>query len=235
MAKGSVKKPAKKSSYKKSVGVHSTTNQGLKKHVSRTTGLGTRFRPGGELKYFDHALGNTVLSDAGTIDDSLNLVPQGNGASQRVGRKFTIRKVHMRGTCRTVDDLALQTQGKAVIRLMLVWDKQANGAPATPGDVLQDAGGSTRWDTYRNLENVNRFKVLKEKVWDLNNLQREAAGTIGVARAFSWDVRCNIPVEMGQGNAITDVRSNNVFVLALTDNNPVAALQYSTRIRYTDD
>lgn len=187
-----------------------------------------------ELKFFDGSKGNTNLSATGAIlDDSLLEIAAGTGESNRIGRKITVKKISIRGFFKAATATASANTGNRC-RIIVYLDKQANGATAAVGDILEDAD----INGFRNLTNVGRFYVLYDKIMNVNNLAGAGNGTTdnyGEAHyGFQMHKSCSIPIEYsGTAGAITEFASNNIGVLAI-DEESNAAIQYRWRVRFTD-
>lgn len=109
-----------------------------------------------EVKFFDTTNTGTALATTGVItNSSLNLIPQGILENNRIGRKCTIKKIQFRGV---IQFNSSTTESGEVVRIMVVWDKQANGAAATITDILETADEKS----FNNLSNKNRFVTLKD-------------------------------------------------------------------------
>jgi len=191
--------------------------------------------PRPELKFLDTATSFTVDA-TGEVPTTgqLNLIPQGIGESERVGRKVTIKKVQLRWTVTANSNNFVGS----VLRLMLVQDTQCNGQAATYSGV----GGVLESDTvtaFRNLENVERFRVLKD--WFLPMVP-----TAGIVTTFNVPIRCltfnkscNIPIEFDSAaatGALTTIRSNNLFLLARSSiDDDIFLVSGVVRIRYLDN
>jgi len=191
--------------------------------------------PTGEVKFLDTATA-FLFDTTGEVPATgqLNLVPQGVEESQRVGRKITIKSINIRW----VISAGAGTTASDTLRLMLVQDTQANGAAATYSGV----GGVLESDTvtaFRNLENSNRFIVLKDWFFSLN----PTAGIVGAfnstQKSITFNKKCNIPIEFDSSastGAIGTIRSNNLFLLArggvVDDGYQCTGV---VRIRYTDN
>ncbi len=205
---------------------------------------GRRATYNGELKFFDIRKAATNLTAAGVIlDDSICEVAQGVTESERIGRKMTIRSINFRGEWQNGLGTATGTvDGR--LRIVIVWDKQANGAAFTVANVLENNGAAVDINSFRNLSNAGRFVVLMDKTFNANipGVAQTAAGTFtSYANAHSWTFykSCNIPIEYdAAAGAITEMRSNNVgiFALSQTPVNPGAAstVSYTCRIRFSD-
>lgn len=186
----------------------------------------------GELKYFDTVLAETTVANSGTIlNSSLNLLVQGSGETQRVGRKVVLKSIHLRGFCEANDSA---TVGAEAVRIIIYLDKQANGAAATVGDILESAD----YRAFNDLEAFGRYIILKDWYFALNrmvNATITADKLFSVGMVLSWNRRVNIPLYFeGSTGALTEVKSNNIGVMAITRSNLVVGVEYHTRIRYSD-
>lgn len=163
-----------------------------------------------EKKYFDTALA-FLLDTTGEVPATgqLTLIPQGDTENTRDGRKANIESIQIRGNMRFV---AAATAAAVTGHMYLVLDTQCNGAAAGVTDVFSSADLSV---AMLNLNNSGRFRILKS--WDF-----EQASSAGVATAFGERIkvikffkRCNIPVDWSSTTgAITEIRSNNLFLVA---------------------
>ena len=101
--------------------------------------------------------------DPATID-CLNGVAQGNGPTNRIGRKFTMKSILIQGAIH----IAAQTNQTAldeapVVYIALVLDTQTNGVTLNSEDVFTNpvGNGTLAVAPLRNMSNTGRFKVLK--------------------------------------------------------------------------
>ncbi len=217
------------------------TGRGFKVGYDRTGGFYGRFSGKGksELKYFDTALENFTITATGVnIKPNLNKVPIGNGESDRVGRRITVKEINVNMSV----DLAATatiTAGSQMVRILLVLDKQCNGTPATWLQVFTDDD----FHTSRNLSETNRFTVIKEKRLIMNrpngNTAGSATGGYGeYARHVSFTARVNHRIEYGDTStdgSIGTIRSNNFFMLVIMENADTGTItEGRVRIRYSD-
>ncbi len=198
----------------------------------RSTGFYGRFSGarGGEKKFFDTTLGSTALATAGVIlSPSLNLVPQGVTESNRVGRKCTVTRINFRGFLILNSGTA---QTSELFRIMLVLDKQANGAPATILDILESADEKS----FNNLSNNQRFMVLKDWYGAMNKTADIGTNINSTQRVLTYFKNCNIPVEFSSTTgAIGEIRSNNLLLLGISATGTTISLSHTTRIRFADN
>ncbi len=197
---------------------------------------------GSELKFFDTSTQNTTSLIAGVIASaSVNLIPQGVTESTRVGRKCVLKRISFKGTLRNDESTTLAGTDNNM-RIIVYLDQQCNGATAIPADILENVGANnTGFDSHYNLSNSGRFKILYDirKNMIVPAVAQTAAGTFSSYRStyvWSWGKACNIPVEFSDvTGAITEIRSNNVGVLIIcneNDNQPT--ISYTCRVRFSD-
>lgn len=192
-----------------------------------------------EKKFFDTNIGGLALNATWTVTTSQNLIAQGSGEQQRQGRMVWIKDIHCQGQASlTNDDDGTAPLNPVKVRIMLMLDKQANGmdptASGTSGVFL-----NTDINSFHNLANKGRFKTLYEFEEVLN--PSAGAGT-GIANDFSGEIKiiefhkkCNIPIEFNAATgAITEIKSNNLFWIAVASTGAVATWLVRTRLRYTD-
>lgn len=208
-----------------------------RKTTAQTVVLSTPYlrAAGAEHKFLDTTVAATTAAAAGTIlSSSLNVIAQGNGESDRAGRRVTVKSVMMRA-CARLPSSASGGSTSDVVRVIVYQDKQTNGAAATVTDILESAD----YRAFNNLANKNRFVILKDKTMELNVGGGSATGTIVFAeyfKHFNAFKKVNIQIEYDNSvstGAISSQRSNNIGVLAISRDG-TATIEYTARIRYTD-
>lgn len=185
-----------------------------------------------ELKVIDTAqITSPILTTATTILQ--NGVAQGTDFTNRVGRKVIVKSIHVKyfiGATFTADGATGD-----IIRYMLVWDYQANGALASASDIL------TTTDSLSgiNLTNRDRFKVLYDKRHVMEAVDYNA-GTIvaGNGRPVFAQryMRVNMPMIFG-GTAATigSIQTGSLVLLVLSANSSTAwSIASNIRVRFSD-
>lgn len=208
----------------------------------RTGGYYGRFRgrrasnTGPELKFFDTALSDASVAADGVVQGSLNLIPQGVTESTRVGRKCVIKNLNFRLTLyRVLVDSVATALPHEQVRIMLVLDKQANGANPAITDILE----TDDMNSFNNLANKSRFRVLYDKVFNMDALAVGSNGTTVDQAARSRTVSCfkkvNLPIEFSSTTgAITEIRSNNLVWVTVTDTGSLTTINGTCRVRFSD-
>lgn len=190
-----------------------------------------------ELKFFDLDVDDAVVAAGGTIlsGGTVNQIRQGVGESQHVGRKCTVRTISWRFSIKLPGSTTASADGSTdTVRVMLYLDKQSNGAVTTAAAIL----ATDNYQSFNNLSNKGRFRTLSDTT---HTLQSGGGAPSAAALVFSEarvDISVfkavNIPLEFGaDAGAITDLRSNNIGVLILSEAG-VCAFDSKLRLRFTD-
>lgn len=203
---------------------------------TRTSGYYGRFGPGRpEQKFLDTIITTTDIPLAGKIyKDSFCLVGIGTGESQRIGRKLTLKKISMHVELKLPSATAA-AETCDVVRLILIHDKQANGAVITAvTDVLESAG----YLSFRNLANSKRFHILWDKTVQLEN-KGYGGSTVAstcTTKHLHFSKRLNLPLEYDStGSTIAAIKSNNIAMIVIAELNNIVGIISHTRIRFTDN
>lgn len=187
-----------------------------------------------EDKFFDTALSfNIDATGEVPATGQLCLVQNGTSDSSRIGNKIVVKSIQIRGVQILVPGAS--TTGACTTYVYVVLDKQCNGAAAAVTDVLT---GTSLASAFINLANSERFVILKRFV-------TKHACSAGVQTAFSqtsepmeWFHKCNIPILFdASAGAITDLTSNNIFLIAGTDGqgDDLVAVDGRVRLRFSDN
>lgn len=187
-----------------------------------------------ELKYFDGSRAESTISNSGVIaSPSLLLIAGGSESQERLGREIWIKSIQLTGRC-LLPKLQLADATSETLRLVVYLDRQPNGGVPNVNDVLKTGV----WNSYLNLENAARFKILSNKFFDMNALA--AGGTqadpqsMEVAQTFriysEVGELCSYLNETALYGALQDM---NIGVLAITTSSTID-MGYRWRVRFTD-
>lgn len=176
---------------------------------------------GTELKFFDENGSEASIPDTGTITFfSINNIVQGTGEDERIGRKCTIKSLHVRYHVTLPSTLDPQDVGSPdTLRFIIFVDSQANGTNAEVTDILESAS----FQSFRNLANSQRFTILCDKFHVLNTTAAaQDASNIStgpVHRQILFNTKLNLPLEFsGVTGNLTELKSNNIGVLVISAN-----------------
>ncbi len=191
-----------------------------------------------ELKFHDVTVDDGVVAAAVNVQTALLTIAEGNGESERVGRKINVKKINWRYEV-LLPTTATAADTSDVIRVMLILDKQANGALPTNTDVVE----TDDYQSFNNLSNRQRFRVLVDKTYDVNCAAGSGRGSTDTLSygdsviSDQWHSQnLNIPIEYDNSfttGVITTIRSNNLFIM-IAGKSGVAGFRSKLRIRYTD-
>lgn len=198
-----------------------------------------------ENKFFDVETATDAFSGTwATMEPAttnLTAVGQGDGESNRDGRRYAIRSIHLRGEIR-INAAESQTTPKSdeLCRIVLVWDSQTNGAQLTATDVM-DGSGTNDFLSLRNLQFTKRFRVLFDKSFHMNtgpaNMNEGAANLFAhglIFRHWKYNKTFNppIPVTMSGTTAdIANVTDNSIHMIGV-GTSTTSLLSYQCRIRF---
>lgn len=205
-----------------------------------------------EKKFYDTSLvGYTFLTptDAagGEANPSatiaLNTVTQGDGESQRDGRKMVMTSIFVSGIVYFAPEADQENLDYiSNVYLALVLDTQTNGAALSSENVFVNPGASsfTAASPLRNLQYTQRFKILKSKTFAMPIPQATYNGGIsdfevgGTQTPFSWYVPLsNIAVNFsGTTETIANIVDNSIHLVGYRSFGKNSFLSYNTRLRF---
>lgn len=215
-------------------------------------------RRGGELKYCDKSLGlDTVTAGANSLlrDDAATMIwsddvgavvavamatnkwyigqsvvnlAQGQGPSNRIGRKTTLRNISAKlgiSAATIVDATAMNW----CARVLWIHDRQCNGGIVTAADIFEpvakgaagfNSGGNLSIAALPNMGNSQRFTVIRDDTFPLTknwgNAVVDAGATTyqGIYNAMKeYFIPANLEIEqVGDGAQISGIKSSNVIV-----------------------
>jgi len=213
----------------------------------------------GEVKGVDTGLG--VVSTIGTTTNTnadivpLNLIQQGAGSWNRIGRKARLQSVRLYGNITYTSSPAATTGNidGAICRMTLVWDKQPSGA-AIPsfddifGTTVQDGTEASDFQDPIKYDNMARFSVLRDHYITVEpSLQSQASGTEDqwrIQKPFDLFVslKGRETVFSGQSNPMTiaDISTGALYLVFRANQGTTGIASFAVdtasfaRLRYTD-
>lgn len=191
--------------------------------------------PKEEWKAVD-TVGEVIIQPGGDVVP-LNMMAEGTGISQRVGRQITVKCIEIRAWIEWIAGGDAQA-----IKFAVVYDRSPNGVAAHFGDIFQPLAGvitNKSLPCYmQNLSNRGRFDIL----WD--NLHSTAPGSLAATHTspppvFELKIDCTLgTVYMSTGGTMGSMQAGAVyFVFAdstLPADPPEHSLNLTARVRYTD-
>lgn len=184
---------------------------------------------------------------------TVNLVQQGAGSWNRVGRKLHLKSLRLKGVVQfTINPSA--TTGTAVLpgyRCIVVWDKQPSGTAIPAFDQIFGITAQDGTETCPTItcppryDNMDRFRIMKDMFYDAPNLALSAIGTgPNTAVNIEMDEYISLPsletVFSGQSAPMTiaDISTGALYVIHRQTSaaGGASSVTFSgiARIRYTD-
>jgi len=164
----------------------------------------------------------TAFAGAGNIL-CLNGVVRGTDVNQRIGRRICLKGLLFRGV---VQQTGAGSSVSEMLRLMLVYDRQTNGANPAVGDIIQDVNsGTTDNMSYMNINNTKRFVVLAKHTWvqatQGTGTNKELANNVSETTSRMCDIFVpakkikSLITEFNSGVAgdVTDIISGGLFAV----------------------
>lgn len=186
-----------------------------------------------ELKVIDTGpvTGNTPASGGLTL---LNGIIQGTDYTNRIGRRVIMKSLLFRFYL--VPNIAA-TNGALgdIVRVMLIYDCQANAtAPSVP-DILANGGS---FSSPMNLNNRDRFKVLTDKFVTIGSWAYTGSTlAAGSPRPSQFKIYKKMNMEIifgGVGGTVGSIQTGAVYCLLISLNNSLTTSIFDSRIRFID-
>lgn len=213
---------------------------------------------GVEVKFFDQQYPTTTLpapanpASSMAVDPTTTLslvaVSQGDGPSNRDGKKIRLRSLYIKGTLfRPAYKGYTLPQEPMGAYVAVVLDRQCNAAQLSPAQVFinPQATALGNISLLRNLEYSDRYRILRDGVFLMgsgplsNNAAADTFSSSGAIRHFEWYIPLNFDVQFNTTTptaaTVASIVSNNIGVVAAATINAVndtIALCYTSRLRY---
>lgn len=170
----------------------------------------------------------------------------GSGLNQRIGRKVYMHKLKIRGYFSISSQSAQSTADSAsTIRMLVLMDKQTNGAQYTASSVLNSSTTTTGIWAYQNPNGFGRFTILKDKMFNFSNINMTGSPTAGdviqtgmnIPFKFNFNFKTPIQVNFNatNGGTVADIIDNSLHIMVgVSSTAPVPSLSYYTRVCYKE-
>lgn len=199
-----------------------------------------------ENKFVDYEVDGAAISESVALalenpatPNCLNGIGQGDGESERDGRRVRLSHLMVNGFVNFDDTDGAAPEGGHFVRILIVLDRQTNGTAMSPKDLLKDPT-STNLDVsaLRNLANIQRFSILR----DITVGQHAPAVVWNGTKALSSEV--NVPFHLsvplnqtvhfeGNGATISQIQDYSLHLLAITSpGGSPAKINYISRVRF---
>lgn len=204
--------------------------------VSRSYGYKNRFqRKSYEKKFVDFTINKTLTLetvgwDAITSPNTLVFVPRGTGPSERIGRKIFAKYMDYNITVVNDEDRS------RIFEVKFVLDRQCNGAGQT--DASKIVADDTKFESYLNMENSNRFRILKKLTFYVDGRGNgDKAIQNKTGRIDLKNLLINFD-DTDPGSGVGNLQSNNIQLIYAhkpdVGDTTNGHIQGQIRLRYTD-
>lgn len=194
-----------------------------------------------EKKVIDINSTSYAVENTGTQLQLLNGCVAGSQIFNRIGRKINLKSLQIRGFI-----FGDASTGVTRVRMVIVFDKQANGAAPTWANIMQsqNIAGTTASDVNAmvNLDNRDRFEIIRDLTytlgpWSDTATQSYAAGTqiVNIDEFMKLGNRETV-YNAGTAGTIGDIQSGSLYMF-LISNQPAAtgaAANLAFRTRFID-
>jgi len=191
----------------------------------------------GELKSVD--VTGSIAADTTSAVLLLNGIARGDDIGDRIGRKVIIKMMELRFKLGATSDTGIDQ----VQRLLVVYDKQTNGAACTGAQVLATVASAYAPYSPTNLENRNRFVVLYDT--GAVSIQSDVLGAVEVPKYGSQRVFnmkryfSGLPVTFNAGDAgtVADISTGSIYAVvcgSVAAGATAGSAAIYSRIRYED-
>lgn len=185
---------------------------------------------GTELKFADKGFVNNIAGSVLTFVPpvQIGIIGPGTGPSDRIGRKLTVTKIYLRWAWA----MAAGATGGSPCRVIVFYDKQANGvAPAITDLLLSDGFSSANNLTYRD-----RFVVLMDL---LTPSISSSLTPWAVAGSEVKNTSLEVVYNTGTDGLVGSIASGSLWIMTAQCNGiasagTAATFTCSARVRYRD-
>jgi len=186
---------------------------------------------------------NAIMNSEGTSLFLLNNLAQGTTSGTRVGDEIRMTSMQIRGWIQPISS----ELGVHLDRLLIVLDKQSNGAAPVLANVLKSVS-TTVIDPYNKAYVPERFKILYDKTWTLNpkavSVFNPSDGITSAYAPFTIPFKKTILLNkkadygLSNNNNITDISSGSIYAFLLSTEADASATNSTcimmSRIFYRD-
>lgn len=167
----------------------------------------TALQKTGEKKGMDTIIGDgsSMVNTSNTNDDILvlNLVQQGSGSWNRVGRKIHMQSVRLKGTLQyeCTEQTTTANVNVSPVRMILVYDKQPSGGTIPTFDTMfgittQDGTETSSVMSVVRYDNMSRFQILRDCVYDISPIDAVTTAT-GSGNIYRYQISFDEYVKLG--------------------------------------
>jgi len=190
----------------------------------------------------------TVYNTAGITPELLNGTKEGSGFYNRIGRTICMKYLSLK---LTLFQNAVNTLIDPIVRILIVYDAQANGSTPTYADIIKsydnNGGNTSLINDGLNPDNRDRFKFIFDKFLELPRVTTlvgpDVSGAPTMIPSNACQIRRKIPLRglETKYNAATEVagsiQTGSLWLIVATNDTsvgPVYQYGFSTRLVFTN-
>lgn len=189
----------------------------------RNDRFGVKLQMGPEIKNVDTNFLDVQPSSTGAVT-LLNGMTQGTTTVTRIGQKIEMTACQIKLAYSSATTASVTTAPMDLLQVSLVYDKQANGAAPAWSDIFTDSTAINAPCGARNVNNLDRFVVLKTFHVCLAGAGPNAE-YIEHYVSMKHDVRYNT----GTAGTVADIQTGALY-LAYSNGNAIAGVANSGKI-----
>jgi len=182
-----------------------------------------------ESNYVDTPLATYANDTTGSVT-LLNTVAQGASINQRIGKKFVMTSLQVRGRCYNGSTASINN-----IVNLIVYDKRPGSSLPAVNDILDSANTHS----FNKDINSGRFKIIRRFDTMLVGAPSATTGTASSGKNLDLFIKMNLPVvnnAAGTG-AIGDIEEGALYFVTVGENvagNTAATTHCGFRLRFKD-
>lgn len=188
-----------------------------------------------ELKGVDTSIATTIDSTTEVINNTLNLITQGDSFNNREGATVMLKSIEITGRLDLLPATATSSTGVAYIWIVL--DRQPNGAAATATGTTGYLTSANAYEALPTIPLQYRFKTLGKICVDLTAQAGVSGAYNPTAKPISFYKKFKKPIEVrftGNAGSIADIATNNIFLVAgSSDVDDLISFGGTARVRFT--
>lgn len=187
----------------------------------RQGGLYYTPKPNVMYKYVDSTISGNAAYDQ--PPQLLNGIALGSENNNRIGRKVLLKSLYLR---LFISKVAGTAQNYSFpVRILIVYDRQTNGAAPALSDILSSATGAAV-ESPNNLNNVDRF-------YTCYDITREVQVTGGNSTNYTFTgvymtkyCKLNLPqtFKSSAGTTVSDIATGSMYLFAIADSTAATAI-----------
>lgn len=160
-----------------------------------------------EVRHLDTPYTTTAQSTTAAVTLINGGISQGDGSASREGDEVFMKWFHFNG--RLYMNSAAASTDAATMRIIIVYDKQTNGAAPSAGDILETVGDP---NSMRFWESKDRYMTIFDRRYGI-----EFNGKNAVQIKFSK--KLDLPIKFGTASTgvIANIVKGSIYMVSLSD------------------